>query len=311
VIREFKNLINSYKTITILTHINPDADTIGTALGIFNILKENHKKVEIVSFSIDLPINLNFLPNFSKIKNKMSYDNSLIISCDAGSIDRLGFALEDRVIVNIDHHKTNTNYGYLNIVDSSLVSASFVAYNFLSNDFIITKDTAICFYTALISDSKNFTTDRVDKNVFKTALKLLDIGAEHNTIMNYLNSKNSLASIRLEAKALDKLELRNNATIASIKINNSMIIETGANMSDTVKIIDIISSLATVEVAIVIIENNSDIKVSLRSKKIDLSDLAKSFGGGGHPLACGFNIRNSNLEEVLDKILLKLNMEIL
>ncbi len=310
-IKEFKNLIESYRTITVLTHINPDPDTIGTALGIYNILKENHKKVEIVSFSVDLPINIDFLPNFSRIKHKMSYDNSLIIACDAGSIDRLGFKLENRVIVNIDHHKTNTHYGYLNIVDSSLVSASLVAYNFLSENFIITKNTATCFYTALLSDSKNFSTDRVDKNIFSIVLKLLDIGVEHNIVINNLNSRNSLASIRLEAKALDKLKLHQNATIASIKIDNSMIIETGAKMTDTVKIIDIISSLATVKIAIVIIENNSDIKVSFRSKSIDLSTFAESFGGGGHPFACGFNIKNSNLEEVLDRILVKLNMEIL
>jgi len=311
VIKEFRNLIESYRTITVLTHINPDPDTIGTALGIYNILKENHKKVEIVSFSVDLPINIDFLPNFSRIKHKMSYDNSLIIACDAGSIDRLGFKLENRVIVNIDHHKTNTHYGYLNIVDSSLVSASLVAYNFLSENFIITKNTATCFYTALLSDSKNFSTDRVDKNIFSIVLKLLDIGVEHNIVINNLNSRNSLASIRLEAKALDKLKLHQNATIASIKIDNSMIIETGAKMTDTVKIIDIISSLATVKIAIVIIENNSDIKVSFRSKSIDLSTFAESFGGGGHPFACGFNIKNSNLEEVLDRILVKLNMEIL
>ncbi len=310
-IKEFRNLIESYRTITVLTHINPDPDTIGTALGIYNILKENHKKVEIVSFSVDLPINIDFLPNFSRIKHKMSYDNSLIIACDAGSIDRLGFKLENRVIVNIDHHKTNTHYGYLNIVDSSLVSASLVAYNFLSENFIITKNTATCFYTALLSDSKNFSTDRVDKNIFSIVLKLLDIGVEHNIVINNLNSRNSLASIRLEAKALDKLKLHQNATIASIKIDNSMIIETGAKMTDTVKIIDIISSLATVKIAIVIIENNSDIKVSFRSKSIDLSTFAESFGGGGHPFACGFNIKNSNLEEVLDRILVKLNMEIL
>jgi len=311
VIKEFKNLIESYRTITILTHINPDPDTIGTALGIFNILKENDKKVEIVSFSKDLPINIDFLPNFSKIKHKMSYENSLIISCDAGSIDRLGFDLTNRVIINIDHHKTNTNYGNLNIIDSSAVSASVVAYNLLSDDFLISKDTAICFYTALLSDSKNFTTNRVDTNIFNIALKLLNKGIEHQLVINNLNYRTSLASIRLEAKALDKLKLHKNATIASIEIDKSMIIETGAKMSDTVRIIDKISSLATVKIAIVVIESNSDIKVSFRSKNIDLSSFAESFGGGGHPFACGFNVKNSDIETVLDKILLKLDMEIL
>ena len=307
--KQFQELIDSYDTISVLTHINPDADTIGTALGIFNFLKFYGKKnVEVVSFSKELPYNLDFLPNFSKIKHKIIYDNSLIISCDTGSIDRLGFNLDNRVIINIDHHKTNTNYGLLNIVDSSLASASLVAYQILSDE-VISKDTATCFYTALLSDTRYFTTNRVDKNVFKISLELLNCGVDHNSVIYNLTYRKSLASIRLQAKALDNLELHNNGTIASIQINNNTILKTGANISDTVDIVDIALSIATVEVAIIIIEQNDNIKVSLRSKNKDVSNIAKSFKGGGHPLACGFNLINSNIEDILDKTLKKI-MEI-
>jgi phosphoesterase RecJ-like protein len=306
---KFKDLIDSYDTITVLTHINPDADTIGTALGVFNFLKDYGKKrVEVVSFTNKLPYYLDFLPNFSKIKHKISYDNSLIISCDTGSIDRLGFNLDNRVIINIDHHKTNTNYGLLNIVDSSLGSASLVAYNILPNDEI-SKDTATCFYTALISDTRYFTTNRVDKDVFKVSLELLNFGVDHSAVISNLTSRKSLASIRLQAKALDKLELHNNGTIASIQIDNDTILETGANISDTVDIVDIALSIVTVEIAIIIIEQDNDIKVSLRSGGRDLSSIAKSFGGGGHPLACGFNLVDNNIKEVLARTLQKI-MEI-
>jgi len=306
---KFKELIDSYDTITVLTHINPDADTIGTALGVFNFLKDYGKKrVEVVSFTKKLPYYLDFLPNFSKIKHKISYENSLIISCDTGSIDRLGFNLDNRVIINIDHHKTNTKYGLLNIVDSSLGSASLVAYNVLSNE-LISKDTATCFYTALLSDTRYFTTNRVDKDVFRVSLELLNLGVDHSKVICNLTSRKSLASIRLQAKALERLELHQNGTIASIKIDNLAIIETGANISDTVDIVDIALSIVTVEVAIIIIEQNNDMKVSLRSINRDLSSIAKSFGGGGHPLACGFNLSDSNIEDVLDKTLKKI-MEI-
>ena len=306
---KFKELIDEYNTITILTHINPDADTIGTALGIYNFLRDYGKRrVEVVSFSKELPHHLDFLPNFSKIKHKISYDESLIISCDTGSIDRLGFYLKDRVIINIDHHKTNTDYGKLNIVDGSKGSASLVAYHMLCDE-PLSKDTASCFYTALLSDTRYFTTSRVDRDVFRVSLELLDMGVDHNYIIYNLTSRNSLASIRLQAKALESLELHRNGTVASIKVNNSTIIETGATMSDTVNIVDIASSIASVEVAIVLIEQKNDIKVSLRSINRDLSEIAKSFGGGGHPFACGFNIINSNIEDILDEILEKI-MEI-
>ena len=305
---KFRELVDAHSTISILTHQNPDADTIGTALGIYSFLKKSNKRVEVISFSKDLPYYLDFLPNFSKIKHKMSYDDSLIIACDSGSIDRLGFDLDGRVIINIDHHKTNTHYGDLNIVDSSSVSASLVAYNLLANDFNC-KDIATCFYTALVSDSRYFTTNRVDKNVFRVSLELLNMGVEHNEVIYNLKSRSSLASIRVEGKALERLELHHNGTVSSIKITNQIMAEAGANMSDTVDIVDMASSIASVNIAIVLIEKNNEIKVSLRSIDRDISYIAESFGGGGHPLACGFTRFDSNLDEVLNNVLEKV-MEI-
>ena len=110
---EVKLKIENAHSITILSHINPDADALGTSLGIYHLLQTQHrdKRIEIVNFSKELPRYLDFLPNFHKIKQKMDYDDSLVITCDSGSIDRLGFDLEGREIINIDHHQSNTMYG--------------------------------------------------------------------------------------------------------------------------------------------------------------------------------------------------------
>lgn len=304
--QEFKDLIDSYRTITILSHVNPDADTIGTALGLYICFKNYGKQVEVVNYSKSIPPYLDFLPNFSKIKHKIDYTESLIVACDAGSLDLLGFDLQGREVINIDHHITNEYYGDINLVDVEACSASQVAYEALQWIFPITKESAICFYTALLSDSNNFTTSSVTQEALHFAMQLIDKGAQHYEISKNLNNRRSLASVRLMAQALETLELHHNATVASIVIDQEMLLQTGATLNDTVGIIDIARSLATVEVAIVLIEEANRIKVSMRSKSRDVSGIAKSFGGGGHKNAAGFSLDVIHLEELLDRILQKL-----
>jgi len=305
--QELKELIDSYKTITIVSHIDPDADAIGTSLGIYTLLKEYGKQVEIVNYSPNLPPHLDFLPNFSKIKSKVEYEKSLIIACDCGSLDRLGFSFTQRDIINIDHHETNEFYGKINIVNPSLASASYVAYQELVQYFTISPEVATCFYTALVSDTQYFTTSNVDKELFIFAMELIQSGADSQKVSFNLNSRKSLASVRILSQALSTLQLHKSATIASVKIDKNMILSTGAKMSDMVGIVDIAGSLTTVEIAIALISQGDSIKVSLRSKTKNLSTIAQYFGGGGHPNSCGFSYASSDIEEVLDKVLKKLH----
>jgi len=301
-----KDSIDNYNTITILSHIHPDADAIGTSLGIYALLKAYGKRVEIVNYSEQLPQYLDFLPNYSKIKNKMSYEDSLIIACDCGSIDRLGFDLSGRDIVNIDHHQTNQYYGRLNYVDATLVASSHMAYNLLRDYFKISVEAASCFYVALLSDTQYFKTSNVKSNVFEFAMELIELGANHQEVTQHMTLRNSLASMRLLGKALSSLRLHQEARVSSMVVDKEMIESTGATLQDIHGIVDYGRSLVTVEIAVVLIEYQNEIKVSLRSKSKDISILAETFGGGGHQLAAGFAIKSTNLEELLDRILEKL-----
>jgi len=302
-----KEMIDRYRSITILSHINPDADAIGTSLGIFAILKEYGKQVEVVNYSKEIPKYLDFLPNYSKIKRVINYSDSLIIACDCGSIYRLGFELEGREIINIDHHQTNSYYGVLNYVDEKLCSASHKAYIEFSKEFDIHRDSATCFYTALLSDTQHFTTNNITKDTFDFAMQLMNYGANHQEISHHLIYHRSLSSIRIMAKALETLELHHNAQISSIKVDKKMIEETGAKVADMASIADVGRTISTVDVAITLIVWENKTKVSLRSKSINIVSVAESFGGGGHANACGFSVDIINLEEVLDKILKKLS----
>lgn len=302
-----KELIDAYRTITILSHIHPDADALGTSLGIYALLKACGKHVEIVNYSVDLPRHLNFLPNFSKIKHKIEYAQSLIIACDCGSIDRLGFDLEGRTIINIDHHQTNQNYGMLNLVNPLLCASAHVAYEALEGVFPVTGDVATCFYTALLSDTRYFTTGNVDETVFAFAMQLMAHGADHQRVAFNLTQRRSLASLRVLGSVLNTLTLHHNATVASVRADREMIAASGAKISDLDGVVDYARSLATVEIGIFLVQHGSSVKVSLRSKTEDISPLAEHFGGGGHKNACGFTIASGNIEEILDKILKKIN----
>lgn len=306
--QDLKAIIDKYRTITVLSHINPDADAIGTSLGIYALLKAYGKQVEIANYSIDLPQHLDFLPNFSKIKQKIDYAESLIIACDCGSIDRLGFDLEGREIINIDHHQTNQNYGMLNLVDPLLSASSHVAYNALVEKYPITAEVATCFYTALLSDTRYFTTNNVDEEVFAFAVELMARGADHQRVAFNLTQRRSLASLRILGRVLDTVTLHRNATVASMKADHEVIASTGAKMSDMEGIVDYARSLVTVEIGILLVQQESHIRVSLRSKERDISSLAKYFGGGGHKNACGFTIESGNIEEILDKILKQIDL---
>ncbi len=301
----FLKLLERYSSITLLSHIYPDADAIGTSLGVYHLLKNMGYRVEIANATPTLPIHLNFLDGFYKIKKRMEYKDSLIISCDCGSLDRLGFDLNGRDIINIDHHISNTEFGVLNIIRAEAVSSSEVAYNFFKPIFEIPYSSAEAFYTALISDTRYFTTSNTNKYSFEMAQELIDIGIDVGAISQAM-LRRSLASLRILGRVLESLELHLDAKIATMQITREDFEVTGAKYSDIDGIVEYAKSLVTVDIAILLVERLNSYKVSLRSNRVNLLPIAKYFGGGGHILSAGFEVDSKDYEdkeELKDKIL--------
>ncbi|MCK5855050.1 MAG: DHH family phosphoesterase [Sulfurovaceae bacterium] len=310
---ELKKFIDGYSKITILSHIKPDGDTIGTVLGIYNLLKAEGKQVEVVNADRDLPLQLNFLPNFSKIKHQMDFDNSLIIACDGGSIDRFGFDIKDRDILNIDHHKSNSLFGLHNIVEPNYVSASQVAFEIFTKEYTFGVEVATCFYTALVSDSQYFITNNVNKEVFDVASDMIAYGIDISEIAYNLNQRKSLSSLRILASTLESLSLHFDGKLSVMVATRENIKKAGAKYNDMLGIVDYGISLATVKISIFIMESEDVTRISMRSdKEIDISPLAISFGGGGHKNASGFECKSENKEKIIDILILKIKeMELL
>ena len=302
---EAAKLIDEASAVTIVTHLNPDADTLGTGLGIYALLKSHTKKpVEIVNASDALPRYLDFLPNFSKIKKKIEYEKSLVIGVDCGSIERFGVALEGHPVINIDHHHSNTHFGTLNAVLPDFASASQVAFRLFEKLYAIIPQSAACFYTALLSDTRYFTTSSVNAEVFETASELVGLGADPAQIATNFTQRRPLASLRILERALHSLSLYLEGRVAVMEITPEDIEATGAAMPDMDGIVDYGKSLATVEVAVLLIGlKDGTVRVSLRSKGADVSRVAAHFGGGGHKVASGFTLKGREMQEIVDTIL--------
>lgn len=302
-------LIKNSQNITLLSHIDPDADALGSALSMYPILKKLGKGVSVVNYTKEIDKSLDFLPNFSKIKHQLPKKIDLAITFDTGSLDRVGFELDNIKVLNIDHHRSNPRYGDLNLVEDSFPSTSAVVFKLLEeNGVVIDKDVATCIYTALVSDTGFFKFEETKEDTFILASKLVRAGVEPSYVAKMLTQRESLAKIRLTSLIYDTLDLKLNAKVAMVKLTKEMLDITGARVSDSEDIANSIRALATVEVAIFLKEREGGvIKVSLRSKNhVDVSKIALSFGGGGHRRASGFTYNSLDFDAVYEEILEKL-----
>jgi phosphoesterase RecJ-like protein len=301
--QEFKNILKKFKKVSIISHIRPDGDTVGSAIAIYSILSKNGFNCELIcKDSNDLPQNFSFLEGFCKYKNDISYKNSLIITVDAATLNRVGFDFKEQTVINIDHHKDNEHFGALNIVDIK-ASTTMVVYFLFKEIFKINLNAANALYAGLLTDSINFSTSLVDIECFEVAKSLIELGVNAAYISQKVNRQKSLSHIRAKTYALNSLKLYNDAKVAIMILTKQDLNKSGAKNSDIDGIIDEAISLVTVEVALLLVEFEGFIKGSLRSKNEDISIIAKNFGGGGHKSAAGFEVKNGKIEKIVEEFL--------
>jgi len=303
-------IINA-RYVVIVSHIHPDGDTIGSTLALYNVLKELGKKVALFNATKDeLPNEFDFLHGFSKIQGKLPKFFDLLVCCDSASFDRLGVKKGDYEIVNIDHHKSNTNYGDVNVVISDASSAGIVTYKFLkANEVSISKRTAMALYTSIADDTGFFRYGNIDADTFKSVSELIAYGAEPKRVADEVKSRVSLAKTRLIGFLLNNFELHDDANIASIIIDSDALAKTGAKRSDTKNIVSMLRDIVNVKVALMVLEQDGYCKISLRSDgDMDVSKISAIYGGGGHKGAAGFEVQSSDTRatcrEILDKLII-------
>ena len=299
-------LIEKSRYILIITHVNPDPDSIGSALALSNLFHENKIKHKVFNISSDLPQNLDFIPRFDKITDQLPAFFDLAISVDCGTYKRLGFELDSSIpLINFDHHKSNNSFGAVNIVDPQKSSTAELVFEFFKhNGLYITKDSATALYVGIYDDTLAFSLGRCDEKTFEKINFLVECGASPSEIANKLLRRDSLAKYRIIPKVLDSLELYKEGEVASIIAKEEWFKQTGAHNRDCEDALDMIMSIAIVRIAIFVRVVNGVSRVSLRSKgQIDVSKIAAEFGGGGHFNASGCTIETLDVEKAKEIVL--------
>jgi phosphoesterase RecJ-like protein len=286
--------IEKAEHITLTAHINPDGDALGSQLALYHILKKTGKKATVFNATKPLPQYLDFLPGFDKITDKFPKNSDLVISCDCGSFDRLGIEEKPSFLINIDHHISNTGYGDINLVEPDYASTSLVIYDILkANGIDITKESAVCIYTAMVTDTGSFQYESVNDRVFECAAEMVRCGVKPDYVSKMLFQRDRLSRLRLLAKAYDTIEMCCDGKAAFVEVTNEMLEMTGAIKEDTDSIVNSVRAIASVEVSCMLREEKDGIKVSLRSKNYaDVSKVAQKYGGGGHIRAAGATLKN-------------------
>lgn len=298
--------IQNARYILILTHLNPDPDTLSSALALSNYLTENKKKHKVFNKSKDLPSNLDFLTNFSKVTHILPKFFDLIIYMDCGDINRVGMSFDTSITtINFDHHQSNDNFATYNFVDINKASTAEVVFEFFeANNMEISKNSAECFYTGIYDDSIHFSTPRVNKKTFDKVSKLLEKNIDPNYIAEKLTRRDSLAKYRIIPRVLDSLELHLEGRVATIYLKEEWLKETGASIADCDIAADMVLNIKIVDIVIFARVINNKTRLSLRSKNnVRVDDIAKAFDGGGHVMAAGCKHESTEFTVVFNDLL--------
>lgn len=310
-LNEIVKAIQKADTILVATHVFPDADALGSQLGLSNILEGMGKKVvryseEPVSYLYD------FMPDCEKLICELPDLSQIdcVIVLDCGDRFRLGKALDVLLTVKpmivIDHHAGHKDFGDLRWVQSGRASTGDMIYE-LSKALLaeISLDAATCLYTAIVADTGSFKYSSTTATTFTIAGALVARGVNPEQVASKLFDNFTESRLHLLQTVLSTLELYAEGKLALITATREMFALTGAAADDTESFINYPRSLTSVKVAVFLKEKEGTIGISMRSKgsQYDVAEVARMLGGGGHRNAAGCKFRNGEtLAEVREQI---------
>ena len=298
IIDRILDAIREAKTICVVGHMRPDGDCIGSQLGLTLALRAEGKKV--VCWNQDsVPAKYRFLDpdkEFEKPRSGEAFD--LVIATDCASYERLGsvveFIKERKLLINIDHHESNTRYGEVNWISPREPSSGELIYRLLKTArWPITKQIADLLFTAVSTDTGSFQYPNTRPGTFHVGAELVTRGANLAKICDEVYQSFPLSRARLLKHVYNKFKLTHGDRIAYFWLKKADLSRTGAETNDTEGLIDHIRAIEPVVVACVFEEIEPELtRISLRSKNnaVNVSDIAGQFGGGGHPAAAGARI---------------------
>jgi len=293
--------VSNCSSVLLLAHVTPDADALGSALGLGLALQSLGKKVQVSvgEDNFQVPSSLSFLPGIHLIRAPEALDTTdLVISCDVSSDARLGTALEilqaAKVSIAIDHHASFTGFGTIHLVDPGAAATAELVLEFIDRLKVeLTSDIASAIYAGLSTDTGSFKFQSTTAHTLRMAARLLDAGIDNSKLSRLLFDDEPLAALVMMGEAVSRAELLPDAANGAGLVYTSVTLSQRNGLPELAaeRIIEALRRTSEAEVAAVFKQaDDGHWRGSLRSKtSVDVGAVALAMGGGGHKYASGFS----------------------
>jgi phosphoesterase RecJ-like protein len=304
-------VIESATSVAIVCHVAPDGDALGSLIALALALDARGVPVQASwdDESNELPAKYDFLPGADLITPRNDVrPPDVAIAVDCATAERMG-KLGDRmkkakVLVNIDHHVSNTKFGPVNVVDEKSSSTAELILHLLSRmGASITPEIATCLYTGLVTDTGSFGYASVTPRTHAIAAFLIQRGVDVADVSQKLFESYRFSFLKVLGRTLNRATLETDPTFVLSYLSQDDLKELGVTMDDTDDVIDTLRAVRESDVTVLLKErDDGKWKGSFRSKgATDVGAIAEQFGGGGHRLAAGFEV-DMTLEEAIEAI---------
>ena len=300
-VNECANTLKEKDNILILTHANPDGDTLGCGYALCRALMKIGKICSVINAD-NIPKKYNYLfDDIVEIKFKPDY----IVAVDVATVNLLG-GLEEQYKVDmcIDHHSTNTEYADLLLLEDVPAACQIMYDVVLALGIEVDKKIADCLYTGLTTDTGCFRYDSTTAQTYRVAADLIEAGADNGRINRIMFETKTKTYARLERLAIESMRFYEHERVAVITVTQEMFQLTGSNAQETEGLAPLTRQIEGVEIGITIQEKpDGTCKASIRTfESVNAAELAKCFGGGGHVRAAGCTLLEA-METVQQKVL--------
>ncbi|MBO4562971.1 MAG: bifunctional oligoribonuclease/PAP phosphatase NrnA [Clostridia bacterium] len=290
--------IERFDSFSILTHVSPDGDTLGSALAMHILLTGMGKKAEVICEE-PVPHIYKYLPRAYKVvlpERAKGYDCVIAVDC----ADMQRFKKAEHIFRNaaftmaIDHHFTNKGYADANLICPEASAACEVVYELYKlMDRPIDYAAAVCLYTGIVTDTGNLTYSNTTPRCIRMVAEMYENGLNITEINRNIYRTIPFSKTRLQGFVLSNMKLEQEGRVGIATLTVADMDRFGATNEDCEGIVDSVRDVESVKVAIFIREGrDGTFKVSLRSKECaDVGRIAGKYGGGGHAAAAGYTSR--------------------
>lgn len=304
--KAFLREVETFNHVLIGTHLNPDGDALGSALAMSLFLDSIDKSNEVLCNNL-APYNLQFLPGVNRIRlapeAQREPGGTLGIMLDLDSSDRLGrvrpyFDACTHTVV-IDHHVPHEAPGNLRIVDTHSPATALILYDLLREcNATVTPEIATCLLAGIITDTGSFRFPNTTPHSLTVSADLLAKGGDIVRIGEEVYQKKQLPAVRLLGVCIQHMHLEEQGRLAWSALGQPDFLAAEAGEEHTEGLVNELLSVDTVQIAALIREpGHGKVRASLRSRgSVDVSLVARQFGGGGHRNAAGCTFETT-LEE--------------